>query len=83
MDLLTVTDVCGLLRVPPSWVYARTCGMEGFEQIPHLKLGRHLRFRRGEVLAWVERHHRGGEPSGSQPDGALQPKEKESLSAAC
>jgi excisionase family DNA binding protein len=57
-DLLTVGELASLLRVPNSWIYARTA--EGaVETIPHLKLGRHLRFRRSEVLSWVEGHHRG------------------------
>ena len=51
MDLLTIEEVAGLLRVPKSWIYARTSG-EG-EQIPFLKLGRHLRFRRSEIEAWL------------------------------
>jgi excisionase family DNA binding protein len=57
-DLLTVAEVAALLRVPRSWLYARTAS-DGPEAIPHLKLGRHLRFRRSEVEAWVEEHHSG------------------------
>jgi excisionase family DNA binding protein len=68
-DLLTVGEVASLLRVPASWIYARTAD-GSVEEIPHLKLGRHLRFRRGEVLAWVEGHHRGPNTAGSEPEEA-------------
>ncbi len=68
MELMTVSEVSALLRVPPSWIYARTCEDNHVgERLPHLKLGRHLRFRRGEVLAWVEGHHRGSKPTGTEP----------------
>ena len=58
-ELLTVEDLSALLRVPSSWVYARTSKSSAAgEVLPHLKLGRHLRFRRAEVEAWIEGHHR-------------------------
>lgn len=46
--LLTVQDVCGLLQVAPTFVYrhAREMGV--------LKVGSHLRFRRGDLVAWLE-----------------------------
>jgi excisionase family DNA binding protein len=65
-DLLTVGELALLLRVPASWIYARTAD-GAVETIPHLKLGRHLRFRRSEVLPWVEGHHRGPNSSGAVP----------------
>lgn len=62
MELMTVGEVCEMLRVPASWIYARTCESNSVgETIPHLKLGKLLRFRRAEVEKWVERHHRGAE----------------------
>jgi excisionase family DNA binding protein len=69
-DLLTVSEVASLLRVPKSWVYGRTADA-GLEEIPHLKLGRHLRFRRAEVETWVERHHRGASSAGSEPEEGI------------
>jgi len=69
-DLLTVGEVAALLRVPASWIYARTADA-GVEEIPHLKLGRHLRFRRAEVETWVERHHRGANSAGSEPEEGI------------
>ncbi len=52
LDLLNVEEVAAMLRVPTSWIYARTSGKG--EQLPYLKIGRHLRFRRAEILEWVE-----------------------------
>ncbi len=45
-ELLTIDELSALLKVPKSWIYARTC--KG--QIPHIKLGRHLRFQMKAVL---------------------------------
>ena len=53
-ELLTVGDVAELLRVPVSWVYGRTRRRD-FGRLPHLKLGKYLRFSQQEVLNWLER----------------------------
>ena len=46
--LLTVEEVAQLLRVPRSWVYehARPTSKPW---LPHLKLGKYLRFRREDI----------------------------------
>lgn len=48
--LLTAGEVAALLGVRTSWVYdrARRGG------IPHLRLGRHVRFRLEAIEAWIE-----------------------------
>ena len=51
--LLTVHEVAELLRVPTSWVYERT-RRRGMERLPHLKVGKYLRFRREDVLGWID-----------------------------
>jgi excisionase family DNA binding protein len=53
LELLTVEEIAASLRVPPSWVYERV-RRSGKEKIPHLKIGKYLRFRLGEVRVWVE-----------------------------
>jgi excisionase family DNA binding protein len=58
-DLMTVAELSALLRVPPSWIYAKTSG--GGEQLPFLKLGRHLRFRRSEIEVWLAAQSRNSE----------------------
>jgi excisionase family DNA binding protein len=52
-DLLTVSEIAAMLKVPVSWVYERT-RRSGTGQIPHLKLGKYLRFRRSAVEKWLK-----------------------------
>ena len=51
--LLTVPEVAELLRVPVSWVYERT-RRRGIERLPHIKIGKYLRFRFTEVQTYLE-----------------------------
>ena len=53
-ELLTVAEVAQAFKVPTSWVYGRT-RRRGVERIPHLKLGKYLRFRTSEVHEWLQR----------------------------
>jgi excisionase family DNA binding protein len=48
--LLTAGEVADLLGVRASWVYDRARA----RGIPHLRLGRHVRFRLEAVEAWIE-----------------------------
>ena len=56
-ELLTVDDLATLLRVPPSWVYQRT-RCRGRDRLPHIKLGKYLRFEEAAVQAWLDRQRR-------------------------
>jgi hypothetical protein len=47
-ELLTVNDLSALLKVPPSWIYQRTRS-HGKDRLPHLKLGKYLRFEERAV----------------------------------
>ncbi len=49
-DLLTAEEVASLLRMTPGWVYAQTRE----QRIPHLRLGRYVRFRRDALEGWME-----------------------------
>lgn len=51
--ILTIQDVAELLRVPVSWVYDRLRGNVR-DRLPGYKLGKYWRFRRLEVLAWLD-----------------------------
>ena len=51
--LLTVRQVAELLQVSVSWVYGRT-RRRGKDQLPHLKLGKYLRFDEREVQKFLE-----------------------------
>ncbi len=52
--LLSVEEVAELLKVPRSWVYART-RQQGLDRLPGFRLGKYWRFREAEVFAWLER----------------------------
>ena len=43
-DLMTPDNVCALLKVTKDWLYDQVQA----RRIPHVRLGRHLRFRRSE-----------------------------------
>lgn len=46
--LLTIKEICEVLRVPKGWVHSRT--RRGQTGIPHLRVGKHLRFEKKKVL---------------------------------
>jgi excisionase family DNA binding protein len=48
--LLTADEVAALLQVSCAWVYAETRK----RRIPHLRLGRYVRYRRSAIEAWIE-----------------------------
>jgi predicted DNA-binding transcriptional regulator AlpA len=52
-DLLTVSEVARLLKVPISWVYGRT-RRRGRDRLPCMKLGKYLRFSEREIVAWLD-----------------------------
>lgn len=53
--LLDVHEVAELLHVPVSWVYGRM-RKRSLEPLPGYRLGKYWRFRKDEVLAWVDCH---------------------------
>jgi len=56
--LLTADEVAALLRVTKAWVYAET--RRG--ALPHVRLGRYVRFRESAVRDWVEAIESGRPP---------------------
>jgi excisionase family DNA binding protein len=53
LELLTVDEIAAALRVSPSWVYERV-RKRGRDKMPHLKIGKYLRFRLNEVRIWID-----------------------------
>jgi excisionase family DNA binding protein len=53
--LIDVHEVAELLHVPVSWVYGRM-RKRSLERLPGYRLGKYWRFRKDEVLAWVDCH---------------------------
>jgi len=47
--LVTVGELAEFLQVPESWVYSHTAAND----IPHVRVGRYVRFRLGEVMKWL------------------------------
>ena len=56
-ELLTVAEVAALLKVPRSWVYehVRSRGTSRSERLPHIKIGKYLRFDARAVRAFLEK----------------------------
>jgi excisionase family DNA binding protein len=56
-ELLTVADVAALLKVSKSWVYehTRARGTPRSERLPHIKIGKYVRFEPQLVRAFLER----------------------------
>jgi len=53
-ELLTVSDISAFLKVPKSWVYEKT-RLFGNQRLPHIRLGKYLRFSLPEVIVWLEK----------------------------
>jgi excisionase family DNA binding protein len=53
--LLTADEVATLMRVTRAWVYAETRR----DALPHLRLGRYIRYRRSAIEAWLATVERG------------------------
>lgn len=58
VPLRTVPEVALRLGVPVSWVYAKVEAGE----LPHIKLGRYVRFDEAEVLRYLDAQRRGPQP---------------------
>lgn len=48
-SLLTADEVADYLQVKRSWVYAQTRA----NRIPHVRLGRYVRYRQDAVERWI------------------------------
>ncbi len=60
--LLTADEVAAMLRVTKAWVYAETRRGD----LPHVRLGRYVRYREPAVRRWIEAGERGraaGQPA--------------------
>lgn len=47
-QLLTPQEMAGILNVPVSWIYQHT--RLGPAAIPHIKMGKYVRFKASEVI---------------------------------
>jgi excisionase family DNA binding protein len=63
--LLTADEVAALLQVTKAWVYAETRA----KRIPHVPLGRYVRYRRSAVVQWITALERQSYRGGRVPIG--------------
>jgi excisionase family DNA binding protein len=62
--LLTPKDVAEMLSLKPSWVYAEARA----GRIPHIRLGRYVRFKASSIAQWADDRERGPlPPAGASP----------------
>jgi excisionase family DNA binding protein len=56
-ELLTVEEVAALLRVSKSWVYehTRSRNPSRAEGLPHIKIGKYVRFEAHAVRSFLDR----------------------------
>lgn len=54
-SLLVADEVAELLQVTPAWVYAQTRA----NRLPHVRLGRYVRYRRDAIDVWLVAAERG------------------------
>jgi excisionase family DNA binding protein len=54
--LLSASEVAEFLHVSPSWVYSETRA----GRIPHVRIGRYVRYRYSSINAWARQLERGG-----------------------
>ena len=73
VELLTVEEVAQRFKVPKSWLYERT-RPNGPERIPHIRLGKYVRFEESAITEFLKRHR--VEPSIPQPKGHTQVAER-------
>ena len=59
--LMTAREVAELLRVAPGWIYTATRR----NAIPHVRLGRYVRYRRSAIEGWIAKVEQG--PPGGTP----------------
>ena len=59
-SLLTADDVAAMLGMGPDWVYAQVRA----NRIPHVRLGRRVRFRAESIEQWIRELERGATMNG-------------------
>ncbi len=55
LEYMTADELARRLRVSTAWVYTETRA----GRIPHLRLGRYVRYRRSAIAAWERDRERG------------------------
>lgn len=53
-DFLTPNEMAEILRTPLSWIYSQT-RKKGKDTIPMIRVGKYMRFKKEEVLGWIQK----------------------------
>jgi len=56
-DIITPEELCAWLKVGRTWAYEKLRSKKGIP-LPHIRMGRYLRFSRTAIAAWLEAQHR-------------------------
>ena len=56
-ELLTVDEIARKLNISVSWIYSNA-RKKGVNSIPHLKIGKYIRFQEDVVRQWLENQQR-------------------------
>jgi len=56
-ELLTVDEIARKLNISVSWIYSNA-RKKGTNSIPHLKIGKYIRFQEDVVRQWLENQQR-------------------------
>lgn len=51
-QFMTIKEVCDWWKVKESWVRLKILSRE----LPHLKVGKHIRFKKKELTEWLKNH---------------------------
>ncbi len=51
-SLMTIDELADFLKVEKGWIYDRTRNKQ--DGIPHMKVGKYVRFNLNEVLDWLK-----------------------------
>jgi len=54
-ELMTVPEIAAFLKVPVSWIYERA-RRSGPARLPHVRLGKYLRFDADKIREWLQNH---------------------------
>jgi excisionase family DNA binding protein len=57
-NFLTVDELAAKLKVPKSWIYART-RETGLGAMPRIKIGKYLRFEWDQIHQWLRQQNQG------------------------
>lgn len=51
-EILSFDEACRFLKCNKGWLYEKV----RFNKIPYVKTGRYLKFKKSELLKWIERN---------------------------